>query len=826
MIEETDLLNVCIQVAQEFWTLGEAFVYAELDETNGKWGRLVIQNPDYINVQRSTISGEPIISLRPDENLKRIVNGNKPSDIQQRQQLDRNIIEHVRRNENIPLSNFYVSHIPRKIAPYEIRGTGLPVSVFRQLMLFDKIRECYSEDTEVLTNIGYKKINELLEFCQFKEGDRYQVGTWKDDSGNLHGVKLRDDILVACMNPKNNNIEYHKPTNFHISDYEGNMMHFIGKKVDILVTPEHDMWAEKCDIKNSKYEKIKAKDMLKTKKFWKFQTMANHIGNDPEFIEVCEKQIPIDLYLKVLGYIVSEGCIYSNYKNGRYDAFIRVTQLTSSDVYEDMRSSFEEFAKILDKNNNSYISLSGYGFSEHCPKEKWTATINGKRVCEHFINSVGTDVNTKSLYKKLPRWVFDLSSSRMEILLNALVKGDGNESLSKYNGKSKNFYYSTVSEQLANDVYELVYKTGKAPNLGVYEAVKSHGKLVKEFRVLWSTTNYGKNPTVCSFEKVDRNNGGGAVIKQIPYSGKVWCFEVPTGLFITRRNYKTTIQGNCKFAQADSMINPLTLIKVGGGSDNFRPGPEDLNLLKNTFEEAYADKNFKIFTHDAVTVEPIGFGSGIYDTSGDITQLIKEIYIGLMVPSVVMDGGGDITYENGGVSLDVLRQRYMSFRNMLSSWLRRKIFAPISKIHDFYEVKDGKKMLIVPEIEWNHMSMFDVGTYVGNLNTLLGAEPRKVSLHTVYKSLGLEYEEEMRRIRQENIDIVLQKRELETLDTLNLSELKTLTDISELKERKQKPIPGEQEALPGEEGEMPGMDLGMPSGDIGLPGQAPPEPQL
>ena len=97
------------------------------------------------------------------------------------------------------------------------------------------------------------------------------------------------------------------------------------------------------------------------------------------------------------------------------------------------------------------------------------------------------------------------------------------------------------------------------------------------------------------------------------------------------------------------------------------------------------DPDFKIFTHDAVTVERIGYNNGILDTSNLTTQLIKEIYTGLMVPSVLMDGGSDTTYANGGVALDVLRQRYMQFRNMLSVWLRRKIFAPISKMMELLQ---------------------------------------------------------------------------------------------------------------------------------------------
>ena len=33
-------MNICVQIAQEYWLLGEAFVYAELDESRGRWSRL------------------------------------------------------------------------------------------------------------------------------------------------------------------------------------------------------------------------------------------------------------------------------------------------------------------------------------------------------------------------------------------------------------------------------------------------------------------------------------------------------------------------------------------------------------------------------------------------------------------------------------------------------------------------------------------------------------------------------------------------------------------------------------------------------------------
>jgi hypothetical protein len=421
MIDELDLMNMCVQIAQEFWLLGESFVYADYDKNKGKWSRLLIQNPDYMVVNRTVAADEPSIALRPDENLKKIVFSNKPRDVEQRKQLNQYIVDCVKRGDNIPMDNFHVSHIARRISPYEMRGTGLPVAVFRQLMLFDTLRES-------------------------------------------------------------------------------------------------------------------------------------------------------------------------------------------------------------------------------------------------------------------------------------------------------------------------------------------------------------------------------------------------------------------KFAQASNMINPLTLVKIG--SADYKPTHADLEAWRSTFESAQYDKDFKIFTHEGVTVEKFGSGGGIYDISGDITQLVKEIYTGLQVPSVLMDGGSDTTYANGGVALDVLRQRYMQFRNMMASWLKRKIFAPIAKIQGFYEYKNGEKQLIIPDVDWNHMSLFDTADYVQNLVNLTQGEgeQKRASLHTLYRSLGLDAENEIRSMRKEAIQAAIAKKEKAALDTLSLNELRSLDEDDEIPEPKDAAGAGAGGPVPGEDGPggMPPLDLGGGMG--GPPGEPPPPP--
>jgi hypothetical protein len=264
-----------------------------------------------------------------------------------------------------------------------------------------------------------------------------------------------------------------------------------------------------------------------------------------------------------------------------------------------------------------------------------------------------------------------------------------------------------------------------------------------------------------------------------------------------------------ELVQFQDLINPMMVVKVG--STEHKPTPESLDAYRQTFEQATYDRNFRIFTHDGVTIETISKSTGIYDTTAKYAQLVKELYIGMMVPSVVIEGGADVTYANGGVTLDVLKQRYTTFRNILAKWLRRKIFAPISKIQGFYERKGGEgKRLIVPDIEWNHMSLFDTNDYISQLVTLTSGEGanKRASLHVLYRSLGLDYDEEQKNMRSEMIQNAMMKKEQAILETYDMSDLRALTEDSEIKEKKGVDAPTLA---------VPGMGSGEPPPGGGMP---------
>lgn len=275
----------------------------------------------------------------------------------------------------------------------------------------------------------------------------------------------------------------------------------------------------------------------------------------------------------------------------------------------------------------------------------------------------------------------------------------------------------------------------------------------------------------------------------------------------------------CQFAQADSLINPITLVKVGGtGEAEYHPTAADLEAWKDTLEAGQWDKDYKIISHAGVTIERVGASGQIVDTQNMFTFIRENLYAGLMVPKAIMDTEGT-AYASASIGLEVLRTRYITFRNMLEKWLEKKIFAPISQLQGFFEYHGGEKVLIVPEIDWNHINLYDLNDYIQALGNYV--DKNRISIHTLYRSLGLNWEDEQKNIREEMIQAAVIKKEAAQLDQMTLVELRALTPDEQIVEEagEQEPLPGQApQTEPGAEG-MPDL-AGPPSG--GPPGAGPP----
>jgi|14BtaG_2_1085337.scaffolds.fasta_scaffold00001_22 hypothetical protein len=581
MAEKIDLYSIVYGAALEFWKLGEAFPYAELDEQAGIWKRITILNPDYVHVKKTVIGNNTIVSLRPDATLQRLVNSTSPADLSMRKFIPKHILNYVRRGQNIPLDEFNVSHLKLLSSPYDIRGTSVIVSIYKDLMLYDRLRESKFAQADGM-------INPLTLVTLGGEGD------YRPTQSDIEAFK---NLLEEAQYDKDFKIVTHNGVKIERSGFSGSTLD-IGTDIEHIVTNIYAglMTPKALMDQESSCLKVSDNEILTESSGWKF---FDDLKEDDKIATVNPETQALEFHRPTF------------YKDFKFTGMMYAFKNQNVDVEV---TDFHEM----------YLSKDG------------GATYQKSRALE----------------------VFDIDE------INSDEKFDINH----------------------------------------------------ENNVLFMTTIDNLTPTDPDSKFVTAMVRPSDVTINWVNEERVFCVEVPNHVFVTRHNGKVAIHGN--------------------------------------------------------------------------------------------------TYASSSVGLEVLRQRYDIFRNMIKKWLERKVFAPICEIQDFFEYKDGEKRLLVPSIDFNHMNLYDMADFITSVGQFVGNQ--QVSLQTLHRSLGLSYEEERRRIREEMIDNQIFAKEQQVLGGMKLAELQSLDPSKSITE------PPGTETAGGAEGGLPGVeDAGGMEGMEGMGGEAP-----
>ena len=344
------------------------------------------------------------------------------------------------------------------------------------------IQACYSEDTEVLTEAGWKNYNKV------------------------------ESLKIAQYNTQNRRVTFLPHNGLYIYNYKGKMFHFKNKRNDILVTPNHTMLLK--SEKSNKFEPIRAED-IKTY-IMKFTNSGEFEGGRTKtFIlpAIKHKQnrkhkkytkqekpnkIPFSLWLEFLGYYVTEGGLQKRasfgipQKNGR--------------KAQKIKECLSKLAKYI-----------GFTLSETKEGPYTRYQITNTQLFDYISENCGK----KHLNKRLPLDLTFLSRKQLRILFDAMMLGDGAS-----DGKS----FSSTSKELIDQFQSIAFLIGKSASLHVQYKDRYRGNRIKMYRVCIS------DRTQPSMKKNQ--------IKKIKYNGEVFCFATKTGFFVTRRNGKIAIQGN------------------------------------------------------------------------------------------------------------------------------------------------------------------------------------------------------------------------------------------------------------------------------------------
>lgn len=355
-------------------------------------------------------------------------------------------------------------------------------------------RACYSQDTETLTERGWKHY-------------------WEVEPGEK----------IATLNPDNGHIEFHEPAKLYVYPYDGDMVRFHSNQVDVCVTPDHKMWVKRrrTGTRLPLWEKTEAQNL---ESGGDVQFAATGGWNAPEvdrFIlprvdartrKTFDRTVPMDLWLEFLGYVISEGCIYQPKdvpsQRGRY--VVQVSQ--SHRVYPDKAERIDRCLAALPVNFHRHEDADGMWRWQVSDKSLWTWLV--------------ANVGRTSGDKRVPQFARNVGKRQLTILMDALMLGDG------YTPKHANATcssYATKSALLAGDVQEIAMKLGM------------RARITSGTRCLRVAMRPGDDYQIRPSLHVSREH----------YEGIVWCFNVPNHLFVTRRNGKIGIHGNTSDTQVD-----------------------------------------------------------------------------------------------------------------------------------------------------------------------------------------------------------------------------------------------------------------------------------
>ena len=411
--------------------------------------------------------------------------------------------------------NVYV--LPNAIDPTEKQYTPTPEKS-------DRIRigwlggSCMTPDTEILTNDGWKRFDEL-----------------------------NQTELVATLNPNTQELEYHKPTGYICEPFDGELNCAKNGLIEYEVTPNHNMYAsvakslthKKLNLELIQSEKLHGKNFhVKKNAIW--------VGKEEEYFilpmlneyaEVEENQSYIDRLISKKRY----NGLSDKYGSDKYinmDMWLEFFGFWMAEGWTTKTKGLHQVG-IAQTKDNGYLShmydlLVKMGFKPTYTKDKTQIRVFDKQLWE-YLSNFGNAYD-----KFIPQEVLHLSSRQLSIFLDWFIKGDGCVENNKY-ARTRAY---TCSPTLANNLQELALK------LGISATITNRGKRTSQIKGRDIKSQY--DSLVINFTKhpnVSKHNKNTPLVKSEeqytrPYKGNVYCVEVQNHIIYVRRNGKPMWIGN------------------------------------------------------------------------------------------------------------------------------------------------------------------------------------------------------------------------------------------------------------------------------------------
>lgn len=420
--------------------------------------------------------------------------------------------------------------IPHIIEPPDLSVALSIPAIPDDIYLFYTIAQwCYDKETRVLTKNGFKYFKDL---------------TYEDE--------------IASLNKETEELEYHKPTKIVSFDRNDKMLLLENQAFNFCVTPDHRMLLRHKKDRNWKL--IPANKILnKNNKFqsqWRTKKDCIWKGEEEVYFSLAQKEIPMDNFLQLLGWYISEGSCYIA-SNGYY---IEITQKKSEANIQEIHDV------ILSCGFTPFRTAGGWRFAS---KE---LTLYFKKLGYSF-------------EKYIPSNFLKLSSRQLKILFTAMMKGDG-----RFKGE-KECSYITTSSRLAEQVLEILLKTNRSGSISICDPTEHNIYINNKYRTI-----HGKHQcyTISINEKRNEQSLAYATPKIIDYNDKIYCISIPNETLFIERKGKVLWSGNT------ARKNPVTLLKAY--FTEFRP-TEKVGLLLKSYRMNTSPAEQQLLKNDIILLK-------------------------------------------------------------------------------------------------------------------------------------------------------------------------------------------------------------------------------
>jgi DNA-directed RNA polymerase II subunit RPB2 len=320
-----------------------------------------------------------------------------------------------------------------------------------------------------------------------------------------------------CTLDINGKMCYEFPTAKFEYDHDGDLWHFHNKQLEMTCTTNHKLYVQKRDQKEYKLvetSKVMSqfdenKQIVKRGTQWRFQKAMENIYPDIDKITIGPHEYNMDAWLQFLGMFISDGCCEKHSKSIRFSA-IKERKITFN------KSIFEKLGINYSYHKDGIFCISGSKYS-------------------HIYNFI-VELSIGALNKYLPNYVWNLSQRQSNVLLDALMQGDG--STMQYKGEDSFSRYGTISIKLANDIsrlavhcgYSAIIKIAEEPTGIARVGVRTMGaRAGKEVSIIQQHTYYKVSIIKKQNQPFINKKSNDTNVEELSYyKGKVYCIEAPS----------------------------------------------------------------------------------------------------------------------------------------------------------------------------------------------------------------------------------------------------------------------------------------------------------